>query len=356
MKSLVIRFSSLGDIILTTPVVAALAAHDPECEIHYATKEEYRTLLGHFPVPVRTLLYAGTTHHDFLDYARQCARQSYDLVFDLHANMRSHTLTSKLATRAVYTYPNDFWRRLSLVWLKRGFSASRSVVDRYLAAVEKAGISPVSRVPSLQVSPADRTTAADRLAELGWTIGTKTIGIGWGARWETKQVPVQLWDRLLKQVHSDNNISFILFGTEADRVGMETFCLERPQLDIIPFCGEALSHVLGVLSWCTGLVTSDSGLMHAGSALDVPTWGIFGPTHPALGFAPVGPHAHAVHSGIFCSPCSRHGKRSCYRGHRFCFDQINWPVLAEEVTAAVQDQPASSSDGQPGGDTPRIHT
>jgi ADP-heptose:LPS heptosyltransferase len=128
----------------------------------------------------------------------------------------------------------------------------------------------------------------------------------------------------------------VLFAEEDDQDAVGEFIERNPQHEIISFFEHDLELVFGALSWCQAFVTSDSGLMHAAAALGVPTWGLFGPTHPALGFAPRGREAHAVHSGIFCSPCSRHGKTQCYRRHRYCFEQINVAKIAQGIARQLK--------------------
>jgi ADP-heptose:LPS heptosyltransferase len=85
------------------------------------------------------------------------------------------------------------------------------------------------------------------------------------------------------------------------------------------------------LAACDAFIASDSGLMHLAAAVDVPTVGLFGPTHPSLGFAPSGNHTVAFHAGTWCSPCHRHGSAPCFRERRFCFDGLDIGGIVETV-------------------------
>lgn len=339
MNCLVIRFSSLGDIILTTPVIESLAAALPEARIHYVVMERFSAIVKHFPRQVIIHPFTGRDRQELLAFAEGIASESFDLTLDLHANWRSRTLIDRIDAGEVYTYPKDFWRRWQLVYLKRGFGKTIPVIERYLSTLGPANVPMATDIPRLQFDPKKKKAAAGELFQLGWPVGRPTVGIGWGAHWPAKQVPAGLWEALFERLSSWQNPIYILFAEKNDTDKVLEFAASNRKYEIIPFCGKEIELVFGAMSWCRAFVTSDSGLMHAAAALGVPTWGIFGPTHPALGFAPRGPGSRAVHSGIFCSPCSRHGKARCYRRIRHCFDQIDVPAITAEIAARLHTEP-----------------
>jgi len=83
------------------------------------------------------------------------------------------------------------------------------------------------------------------------------------------------------------------------------------------------TRLAGVLAACDAVVANDSGPMHLAAAVGTPVVGLFGPTSPALGFAPVANQATSCHLGIQCSPCSRHGARACWRDRRYCMEDLS---------------------------------
>lgn len=340
MRYLIIRFSSLGDIILTTPVVVSLAETHPDVETHFAVSSAYMEILRDFPRPVIAHAFSGHNRREFLEYAAGFAGRKFDAVFDLHANWRSRMLVHRVSAARVYTYPRDFFRRWSMVYLKRGFALARPVVQRYLEPIRKAGLPATTAIPHLNVDGEKKAFAAAELARRGWSPDRPTIGIGWGARWPTKKVPEELWESLLKGLNHSDTPAFLIFAQPEDRVEVEKFIDRAGRQPVFQYIDKSLAHVFGAVSLCNAFISSDSGLMHAAAALGVPTIGIFGPTHPALGFAPCSPSSQAVHSGIFCSPCSRHGRAPCYRKHRFCFDQIDVQSLVELVNSRLKESAA----------------
>jgi|GEM_PF-753785 len=378
MKYLVIRFSSLGDIILTAPVIESLAAL-PGTTIHYAVFGRFAPIISYFPAPVIVHPFAGRTREELLTYAKELSEEPFDIVFDLHANWRSRILVNQLAAPVAYTYPKDFWRRWRMVWLKQGFTASRHVVDRYLITLREAQVPIVTEIPRLRSAKSVENLAAKRIAagrapssarrdgrnekpnkkssafsvpaEAGTSeadqpclpsgVGERPlIGIGWGARWPAKKVPPTLWKNLFAELAPLISPTYVLFAGQGETGEVAEFIAANERHPIISYCGMDLDMVMGTLSRCSAFVTSDSGLMHAAAALDVPTWGLFGPTHPALGFAPRGAAARAVHARVFCSPCSRHGRLACYRRRRYCFEKIDISLIAREIAGRLAEVPA----------------
>jgi len=331
MKCLIIRFSSLGDIILTSPVVESLSAASPKAEIHYAVAERFVPIVNRFPHRVQLHPFAGHSKSEFLDYADEFAETHFDVVLDLHSNWRSHMLRQRIKAATICAYPKDTLRRWQMVLLKRGFDGARPVVDRYLETLTELGLTIATDIPRLQADPEMESRAVDKLTAQGWARTYPTIGIGWGARWPAKKVPERLWQGLLGELTNDPQPAYIIFAEPAEKEEVEDFAARNGPDRIYPFCGKDINLVLGAMGQCRAFVSSDSGLMHAAAALGVPTLGLFGPTHPGFGFTPRGNGSRAVHSGIFCSPCSRHGKKACYRKHRYCFDHLDIQTIAGEL-------------------------
>jgi heptosyltransferase-2 len=167
---------------------------------------------------------------------------------------------------------------------------------------------------------------------------TPVLGIGWGARWATKAVPPLIWTSLLSALPASDIARVHIFGTDDDRTAIESYIARQtvlPPSAVRIECGHDLRSVMVRIAACDAFVSSDSGLMHLSAALGVPTFGLFGPTHPALGFAPAGPHAHAFHAGTYCSPCHRHGAAPCFRDRRYCFDELDIVRITDAVSIAL---------------------
>ena len=330
MDILVIRFSSLGDVVLVTGALRAIGHFHPEARLIFVTKPVYQPLLENFDIPLVTL----SLHPDrLLRSARNALKGTkFAFIVDLHGSIRSLALSRLLRADRRLQIEKHSARRRAMVKKKAGLDQPLSVLGMYGETIAPLGIGPQGLQPRLFLSPDEASRAATLRNS-----ASPCLGIGWGARWPTKAVPPQTWASLLAEVGHEKYDCLRIFGLEPDRPAIETFAQERGRngKTVHAECGLSLREAMIHLAACDVFISSDSGLMHVAAALGVPTIGLFGPTHPALGFAPAGERATNFHSGIWCSPCHRHGAAECFRGHRFCFDELNIPAIADSVRAAM---------------------
>jgi len=256
----------------------------------------------------------------------------FDFIVDLHGSIRSITLSSLLKAGRRLRIDKHTARRRAMVKRKAGLDRPLSVPHIYRETIAPLDVDPHDLQPRLFLSPDEASRAATLRKS-----ASACLGIGWGARWPTKAVPPQSWETLLAELGHEAYGCLRVFGSEQDRPAIETFAgergrdVERLQIE----CGHPMREAMTRLAACDVFVSSDSGLMHMAAALGVPTIGLFGPTHPALGFAPVGERARHFHAGTWCSPCHRHGAAECFRGHRFCFDELDISAIADAVRTAI---------------------
>jgi heptosyltransferase II len=329
---LVIRLSSLGDVILSSAVLRAIAQATPNVKLTFATKIAYQPLFEHFDVPITVAAFSPG--QSLLSYRRLLSGTRYDCIIDLHGSVRSVILSRLLRARRRVRVKKYVARRKAMVRSKDGLDRPLSATQAYLDTLKSIGMSVGESMPKLCLSVEEA-----RQVESLRTANPSSIGIGWGARWPTKVVPPTLWHAILEKLDGDcfNNVS--LFGLDSDRSEMEAFSqamrAARPTRRIQIECGRPLREVMVKTAACSVFVSSDSGLMHLATALGVPSFGLFGPTHPALGFGPVGPKDRAFHAGTWCSPCHRHGAAPCFRERRFCFDDLKVDDIADEITGTI---------------------
>lgn len=331
MRILVIRFSSLGDVVLAAAPLRALAERHPDAEITFATRAQYAPLFSGFPAPVQIMpLQPGQS---LADFARALGESYFDLIVDLHASLRSRALTARLNAGKLRRIDKATLRRWRMVWSKKGLDRPHSVVRSYL---EAAGLSGEYR-PTLTLADSEQTRVLCPSRPI--------LGLGWGARHPTKAVPPELWTRLLAALAPVTPFHIALFGLSAEEAAIARFVREDLHgiggLTLETHLDLPLRELMVRLSGCAAFVSGDSGLMHLADALGVPTFGLFGPTHPALGFAPAGERSRAFHSGVWCSPCDRHGRAPCFRDRRYCFEELDVNAVADALSAALRRQMAA---------------
>lgn len=333
LNILLIRLSSLGDLVLVSAAIAALRDRFPQARISLLTKSDFAQLFSADPNLDRVIPFEDRGRHrgvsGFLRLMRQVRREKFDILVDLHSNVRSSLiyLLSRARSRGRYN-KRVLGRRARILFGKR--SSTRHVVDLYLDALAPWGAASPGTGPKIYVDSGERRVAEELLRNRGRS-KELLIGIAPGARWPTKRWPGEnfsaLGDLLTERLSAD----ILILGDEADRqTSIEVARAMRNTS--IQTCGEtSLRQLASLLQSCDLLVSNDSGPMHLATAVGTPVVAIFGPTVEEFGFAPWGEGNAVLSKPLPCRPCSLHGSERCPRGHFDCMRLIG----PEEVFEAV---------------------
>ncbi len=311
-KILIIRFSSIGDIILTTPVLRCLKNQFPEIEIHYLTKKSFRSILENNPYVSKI----HTIEKDVSEVELTLKEENFDEVIDLHNNLR--TLQTKLLLRKrSSTFKKLNFRKWLLVRFKINVMPNLHVVDRYLETVKHLGIKndgqgldyfiPVKDEIDLKTLP-----ATHQQGYIGFVIGAKHF---------TKQLPVEKAISICKRL----NQPLILLGGKEDRERGERIA-NAVGASVYNACGTYnLNQSASLVKQATRIISHDTGLMHIAAAFKKDIISVWGNTVPALGFAPYKPGQGSKIvevQGLSCRPCSKIGYDKCPKGHFKCMMDI----------------------------------
>ena len=322
---LVIRFSSLGDVVMATAVVEALRREFPRSRLTVLTRAVY--------APV----FAGDRRIDNLiginggETPFRIARMlgdHFSAVIDLHGSLRSRIVSSLLKAPLKLTVQKHSLSRRLMIWSRNRFRRKFDALGSYLETLRPLGIS--TRVlPCLK--PGEDVLDASRqlLTKIRKSDHGKLIGLAPGSRHPMKRWPETSWAQLADKllVRGDTPV---FIGDNADRVYIDAI-REMMRRNASSLAGGDLSLTIGIISRLDGLVTNDSGPMHIAGALDTPFAALFGPTHPDLGFVPGYPYGAVLHSGIPCSPCSVHGQTPCRLKTRKCMEAITPDMAVKEL-------------------------
>ena len=324
MKILVIRFSSLGDIILTTPCLRLLKEKYPNSKIYYAVKKKFSGIL--YKNPEINEVIPLTDRQGILSYSKKIrAKEKFDLVIDLHNSLRSKILSWRIKKKKILRYKKPYLKRLLLVYLKKNlFSDQESIALSYMRELKELSIEP--RVTSSMVY-AKKTKKTDRLLSMiDKTKSKKIIVVAPGSHWYTKTWPL---DRFIEVVHGllDKTKSSILFlgGDEEKTLGHK---LEREfstNKRVFNQIGKlSLEESAYMLSQSGLLLCNDSGLMHIASAFKIKTVVLFLSTVPEFGFVPFGDYPKKIISKpLKCKPCNHKGLTKCPEKHFECANHIS---------------------------------
>jgi len=327
-KILVVRLSSLGDILLTTPAVRVLAKRFPEAKIDFLVKERYAPLLAQNPY-LRKVIKLEKGDLPELLALRNTIRKEYDLVVDLHANLRSSVITPFFGGPSVVRFRKRSFSRFLLVRLKLNLlKGNLSVPERYMKALEKFGVADDGLGLDFYADPSAEIRAKDMLHTLRFQ-EKEAIVLAPGAKWPTKQWPLKKFIELCNLLPGQR---FIVMGEEREKgLGEE---IERALPGrAVSLAGQTDFQIAGeILRRCKAMVTNDSGLMHLGCAVKVPVVALFGSTCREFGFFPFRANSKVIEKKLSCRPCTAIGKSACKLGTLECLEGIS----AEEVAEAVR--------------------
>ncbi len=327
MDILIIRFSSLGDVVLTSAAVEALKQHFPESQIHYLTKKSYAQLFENDERIYRTTGIEGGENP--FKIAGLLGQKRFDAVVDLHSSIRSRIVTSILDTPQKLCVKKHSAERRLMVLSRNKYRRSFDVLGSIMDTLKPLGIS-AGEMPKIYADKSSADVARELLNIRHGEREYKIIGIAPGSRHAAKRWNEQSYAGLADAVSSFGDMP-VFIGDSADcelidRIGAmmktEPFSLAG-KID--------LKTTAAVILHLDSLATNDSGPMHIAGALGVPCVAVFGPTHPVLGFCPGYPSVSIIHSGAECSPCSVHGQAPCRKPRQFCMDDIAVETVVDSI-------------------------
>ncbi len=324
----VLRLSSLGDVVLTLPVVRALRAAWPQARLHYWVKEEYADVVRFEPAVdhVRALEKDARAIEDLVSMSAEL--EDCDLIVDLQDNARTRVLT--LRQRAPVLRAARYRLRRAL-WVHARWVSPAPVPDaraRYAAALAPLGLR-VEGTPWLEAGEAAEQWAAEWLR--AWAPGSPPVALAPGALHPTKRWPEAHWCALDARLAA-RGLPRIVFATASDRRALPEFAARIDADPRARWVNEPIPRVAALLSGCALAVSHDSGLMHVAAARGLRVVALFGSTSPVLGFAPAGEGHVVLCRDEPCQPCTLHGRERCPRGHFGCMARL----LPEQVEAAVE--------------------
>lgn len=323
-KILVIRFSSIGDIILTTPVLRCLKNQTP-CEIHYLTKAAYADMLSANPYidKIHTLDYRIT------DTITKLKKENFDLIIDLHKNIRSIRMKTALRKPA-FTFKKLNIQKWLMVRFKINCLPDIHIVDRYLKTVESLGVSNDGQGLDYFIPEHDWISAEhlpDGFMDEGF------VAIATGSKHATKQIPVEKLLEICREI----NQNIVLLGDTADR--NKVMPIENALgFKVFNACGVYnINQSASIVSHATCLICGDTGLMHIAAALKKKIIHVWGNTIPAFGMYPYLPEDKKALSHLFevkglsCRPCSKLGYASCPKKHFHCMMKQDYIRIIQEA-------------------------
>ncbi len=313
-KILIVRFSSIGDIVLTTPIIRCIKRQMPDSEVHFVTKASFAEVLKHNPYIDKLLVF----EKDMNEIIPGLRTEKYHTIVDLHHNLRSMRLKLALGVRSYSFNKLNFQKFIAVNLKKINALPQKHIVDRYFETVKPLGVVNDGAGLDHFIGEEDLFSIKDKFSALN---SSNYIALVAGGSYFTKQIPLNK----LIEICSSSPKQFILLGGKADAaIGNE---LSKTCPNVINACGAlTLNQSAFVLKGAECVISSDTGLMHIAAAFKKKIFSIWGNTVPEFGMYPYLPGEGSKQlevKGLQCRPCSKLGYKKCPRGHFNCMNMID---------------------------------
>lgn len=320
-KILIIRFSSIGDIVLTTPVIRCIKQQMPLVKVYFLTKSGFRQVLESNPYIDYTLTFDKS-----LDEIKpKLIKEEFDMVIDLHHNLR--TLRVKNWVKAPsFSFPKLNIEKWLLVNLKINKLPNKHIVDRYLETTAALDIKNDQKGLDYFISKSEEV---DISASLPPEFHNGYIGVVIGAQHYTKRLPTAKLIELCQLIDKP----ILLMGGPSDKAVAEEI-LNSVKGTIFDTCGKfKLNQSASLVKQAKVIVSHDTGLMHIAAAFNKPIISIWGNTVPEFGMYPylTTKEYRSEVKELSCRPCSKIGHNKCPKGHFKCMEKQDLLRIKDKV-------------------------
>lgn len=306
LKILVVRFSSIGDIVLTTPVVRMLKTQ-LNTEVHFLTKAPFVSLFKNNPY-VDSVFQIDKSINEVISDLK---KENYDYVIDLHSNLRTQILKLKLGV-STKSFNKLNWEKFLLTNFKTNILPDVHIVDRYLDTVKFLGITNDNKGLDFFLSDADKVDLAESPKDY--------IAFVIGGQHATKILPTAKIISICKKL----NKAVLLIGGPDDKARGDEISKASGAINT---CGDhSLLQSAFLIKNSAYVISHDTGMMHIAAAFKKKIYSVWGNTIPEFGMYPYLSDKNSKMievQNLSCRPCSKIGFDKCPKGHFKCMQEID---------------------------------
>ena len=322
VKFLILRFSSIGDIVLTTPVIRCLKQQYADAEIHYFTKKKFGFLLEDNPYVDKLWLLDG----GLKDLLPSLQKENFDYIIDLHTNLRTMNIKWKLG-KPSFSFDKLNVQKFLLTNFKINRLPEIHIVDRYLATLQTFEVKNDNAGLDYFVPLKDQIQPE----QIARTHRNRFVAYAIGGQHFTKKLPVHRMIELCSKI----NYPVILLGGKEDFEEGEAIRTALGDQLILNTCGKFnFNQSASIISRSWFVFSHDTGLMHVASAFKKKVYSIWGNTVPAFGMYPYQTDFKVIeNNNLSCRPCSKIGYKECPKKHFKCMNELSFDFAIEELEA-----------------------
>lgn len=317
-KILIIRLSSLGDILLTTPIIRSLKNSYPNLKINFLLRQKYNDVLTQNPYLSKIFFYesGNESYQNLLDSLKQ---ENFDLIIDLQNNLRSYKIRKKLKVPSYQFHKRSFDKFLLVNFKINHLKNAPQIPVRY-----------AKTIANLSLDENSLDLISDKLPSDKLNENKNLIGFAPGSRHFTKMWPKEYFAQLGNKLVDKGFTIVLMGGTDDIQICNE---ISLGIKDSINLCNNNdLLQTAADMSKMKLLVCNDSGMMHVASSAKVPVAVIFGSSVKEFGFAPYKNKNLILENKLLsCRPCSHIGRERCPKGHFKCMLKITPESVFDEI-------------------------
>lgn len=313
-KILVIRLSSLGDVLLTYPLLDLIKKNETNCKIHFLVRDKFVDAIQFNHNVDKTFTYSPENAKQIKVLIQE---NNYDLILDLQNNFRSRQITLQSKAR-VYRFKKPTLKKFLLVNFKlKLIEPDFSIAKSYIKTLY-----PYFSDKLTLYFDIPQEKEIESLKKVPPSFSNKLIvGMAPGSRHFTKRYPIDYFKVLINKL-IENDFAIAIFGGKDDYEICKS--LETNNVFVKNFQnGNDLLETAAIMKKCSVIISNDSGLMHLASLLQIPIVAIFGSTVREFGFAPIFEKSLIIeNTNLKCRPCSHIGRDSCPEKHFKCMLEL----------------------------------
>ena len=342
MHILLVRFSSMGDVVLQTATINWLRSlYGQSVKITFVTSQEFISLIDSHPGINHVISFNRRGGEKWNDLIKKIdlldEKEPIDLILDMHATLRSFRLRMNFWSIPALSLDKRRWERFLLTKLKGVFfkrlisqklfglepQVERIINDFDSLFFDSRG---VRRTKDFVHGPHGEMTSLGSLPE--YKIEGDYLVLAPSASFAPKRWPITSFVELAKNLIDTTNFKIVILAGPDDQF-CEAFSVIQSERLMNLQGKTTLKESMSILSRAKACIGNDSGMNHIAEAHGVPCLTIFGPTDPRFGFAPHGSKSRYLSKEIWCKPCSTTGSKKCFRDQLYCMQEISVPQVLE---------------------------
>ncbi len=329
-KILIIRMSSIGDIVLATSFLKSVKQKYPDGEIHFLIKKEFSELVKNHPSIDKLISFDKKLgFRELFRMGKFLRNNNYDIIFDIHSVFRTRILSLFLRKNLFKQIRKPRLRRFLLFYgYQNFFEKSFSHIKMYHTLLNQDKIFPPT---NLFIEDEEKNETKKFLVKNN--IGDDYIAVVPGAAWSQKQWSIENYNNLMTRLIESFNSKIVILGATNDIICDKIIKDDR----IVNLKDKtSLRMAMGIVKYAQHTLGSDTGLLHISEAMGTPVTMILGPTSRETGARVTLSNSKVIENkDLWCRPCSQNGSRPCYRKEQYCMSKINSEKVFDNVSKAL---------------------